>query len=124
MTKGQERDRRLPFLVMARTEPGSYPHPVEVAVHPDGPRSRLSFSIGPHAANAGGQVALARVLDERRTGLNPMFATEFDAAELHWLVPFLVRLQAGEDVKDEMIAAYATRHGRSPEVLWQEHYGE
>lgn len=109
---------------MARTAPGRHPHPVEVAVHPAGANSRMSFSIGPHAVNSGGQVALARVLDEHQTGLNPMFATEFDAAELHWLVPYLVRLQAGEDVKDEMVAAYAAQHDRSPEVLWQEHYGE
>ncbi|MFH7323841.1 hypothetical protein [Aeromicrobium sp. JJY06] len=124
MAGKRSRDRQLAFFVMARTEHGHYPHPVEVAVHPDGVSSRLSFSIGPHAANAGGQIALARVLDEQRTGLNPMFATEFDAAELHWLVPYLVRLQAGEDVKDEMVAAYAAQHGRSPEVLWQQHYGE
>ena len=113
----------LPFIVVARTGPGRYPHPVEVAVHPAGADSRVSFSVGPHAVNAGGQVALARVLDESQAGLNPLFATEFDAAELHWLVPFLVRLYAGEEVKDEIVSAYQALHGKSPETMHQAHYG-
>ncbi|WP_030144373.1 hypothetical protein [Glycomyces sp. NRRL B-16210] len=113
----------LPFLVVARTGPGPYPHPVEVAVHPAGADSRVSFSVGPHAVNAGGQVALARVLDESETGLSPVFAQEFDAAELHWLVPLLVRLHAGEEVKEEIVSAYKALHGKTPEIMQQAHYG-
>lgn len=124
MARAGNSDQRLSFLVVARTDPGPYPHPVEIAVHADGARSRMSFSIGPHAANAGGQLALARVLDEERSRLNPMFETEFAAADLHWLVPCLVRLQSGEDVLDEIAEAYAGRHGRAPGWLRQERYGE
>lgn len=106
------------FLVVARTSPGHYPHPVEVGVHPAGADSLVSFSIGPHVVNAGGQVPLYRVLDESGTGLNPIFAEEFDAAELHWLVPLLVRLLAGEDVTDDIVSAYRALHGRSPETMF------
>ena len=114
----------LSFLVVARTGPGPYPHPIEVGVHADGPRSRMSFSVGPHAANAGGQLPLARVLDEERTGLDPAFTTEFDAGQLHWLVPYLVRLHAGEEVLDEIIAAYRDQHGKAPRWMGQPRFGE
>lgn len=103
--------------MVARTNGGHWPHPVEVGVWPAGADSLLSFSIGPHAVNAGGVAALASVLDESRTGLNPVFAEEFEAAELHWLLPFLVRLHAGADVADEIAAAYRERHGRPPERM-------
>lgn len=109
--------QQLSFIVVARTGPGPYPHPVEAAIHPAGRDTRMSFSIGPHIVNAGGQVALARVLDGE--GLNPMFAEEFDAGDLHWLVPYLVRLQAGEDVTEEIVAAYVATHGRRPERMLQ-----
>lgn len=119
----KKKPTQLRFLVVARTDSGHWPHPVEVAVHPAGRDSRVSFSVGPHIVNAGGQIALSRVLDESRTGLNPLFAEEFDAAELHWLVPLLVRLHKGEDVADEIAAAYRERHGRDPESMFQERYG-
>ena len=117
MSKKRRRPQPLSFLVVARTSGGHWPHPVEVGVHPDGADSLLAFSIGPHAVNAGGVVPLANVLDESRTGLNPVFAEEFDAAELHWLVPLLVRLHGGADVAGEIAAAYRERHGRSPETM-------
>ncbi|SDC63822.1 hypothetical protein [Nocardioides lianchengensis] len=110
----------LTFLVVARTGPGDYPHPVEVAVHPAGPKSRMSFSIGPHAANVGGQIPLSRVLDG--TGLNPSFEEEFAAGDLSWLLPYLVRLQAGEDVESEIVEAYTARHGRAPQLSLQEYF--
>lgn len=113
MAKRKRVQRR--FIVVARTPSGSYPHPVEVMVHPAGRDSILGFSIGPHVVNAGGLVPLANVLDETRTGLNPMFAKEFDAAELHWLVPHLVRLHAGEDVAADIKSAYREIHGKWPE---------
>ncbi|MCD0445749.1 hypothetical protein LO763_19255 [Glycomyces sp. A-F 0318] len=116
MAKKQRDPQR--FLVLARTGSGPYPHPVEVGLHPAGADSFLAFSIGPHAANAGGLVRLRTVLDEAGTGLNPLFAEEFDAAELHWLVPLLVRLSAGEDVTDEVVSAYRERHGKRPETMW------
>ncbi|MEU5870642.1 hypothetical protein AB0A73_03675 [Glycomyces sp. NPDC047369] len=102
------------FIVVARTGSGPWPHPVEVAVHPAGADSIVAFSIGPHVVNAGGLVALATVLDETRTGLNPAFAEEFDAAELHWLTPLLARLFTGEDTTDEIVAAYRDLHGQRP----------
>ncbi|MBU2698056.1 hypothetical protein [Pimelobacter sp. 30-1] len=123
-TGHDQAEQPLEFLVVARTGPGPYPHPVEVALHPDGAASRVSFSIGPHAANAGGQVPLTDVLDDDRTGLDPRFATEFDAADLHWLVPYLVRLHAGEDTTDEIVAAYRERHGKTPRSLLQVRFGE
>ncbi|WP_112141606.1 hypothetical protein [Glycomyces dulcitolivorans] len=107
----------LRFLVVARTPPGPYPHPVEIAVYPAGADSLVSFSIGPHVVNAGGQVPLARVLDDAGTGLNPVFAEEFDAADLHWLVPYLVRLKAGDDVADDIVTAYRARHRTAPETM-------
>ncbi len=113
----KRRPAPLRFLVVARTAPGPWPHPVEVAVHPAGADSIVAFSLGPHAANAGGQVALSRVLDGSRTGLNPAFTEEFEAARLHWLVPFLVRLHAGEDVTDGIVAAYRAAHGTAPETM-------
>ncbi|MFI0801156.1 hypothetical protein ACXIZN_39835 [Amycolatopsis sp. TRM77291] len=113
----------LRFLVIARTAPGRHPHPMEVAVHPAGAASRVSISVGPHPVNAGGQVALSAVLDESRTGLDPLWEKDFDAAELHWAVPYLVRLQAGEDVADEIVAAYRARHGEAPATMFQERYG-
>lgn len=106
----------LRFLVLARTASGHYPHPVEVALYPDGANSIAAFSIGPHVVNAGGLVSLSVLIDETQGALNPSFNMEFDAAELHWLVPFLVRLKAGEDVKDEIVAAYRDLHGASPET--------
>jgi hypothetical protein len=39
------------------------------------------------------------------------------AERLDWLVPLLVRLHAGEDVKDEIEAAYRERHGGPPEWM-------
>jgi hypothetical protein len=107
----------MTFLVLARTESGSYPHPVEVALHPDRANSIAAFSIGPHAVNAGGLVHLSALIDASKGELNPQFATEFDAADLHWLVPFLVRLQAGEDVTKAIVAAYRERHGSPPETM-------
>ncbi|THV30691.1 hypothetical protein [Glycomyces paridis] len=118
----QQQREILDFVVVARTAPGPYPHPVEVAVHFDGADSVLSFSIGPHAANAGGQVWLSRVLDGPQTGLNPRFATEFDAAELDWLVPLLVRLRAGEEVAQEVEDAYRARHGKWPKTMQEGRY--
>ncbi|MFG3342458.1 hypothetical protein [Glycomyces sp. NPDC048151] len=107
----------MSFLVLARTESGAYPHPVEVALYPDGANSIAAISIGPHAANAGGLVHLSGLIDQARGELNPAHKAEFDAAELHWLVPFLVRLQAGEDVTKEIVAAYRERHGSQPETM-------
>lgn len=123
MPSSRKGDRQLTFIVVARTDPGPWPHPVEVALHPAGPDSRMSFSVGPHAANSGGQLALSRVLDDRRTGLNPMFDEEFASGDLHWLVPYLVRLHNGEDVEDEIVEAYAARHGRAPQLMGQEFFG-
>lgn len=119
MAKKKQKKRPDPprFLVVARTASGHWPHPVEVGVHTAGADSIVSFSVGPHAVNVGGQIPLSGVLDESRTGLNPVFAEEFDAAELHWLVPLLVRLHSGEDVRDEIVSAYRERHGASPETM-------
>ncbi|MFI9455009.1 hypothetical protein [Amycolatopsis sp. NPDC052450] len=113
----------LRFLVIARTAPGHHPHPMEVALHPAGAASRVSISVGPHPVNAGGQVALSQVLDESRTGLSPNWTEEFDQADLHWAVPYLVRLQAGEDTTDEIVAAYTARHGKPPATIHQGRYG-
>lgn len=116
-------DEMLEFLVVANTGSGPYPHPVEVALHPDGVDSRMSFSLGAHVANVGGQLPLSEVLDDEWTGLDPGFQLEFDAGDLHWLVPYLVRLMAGEDVTYDIVSAYVARHGRQPKVLRQRRYG-
>jgi hypothetical protein len=110
---GKKRKRPEPprFIVVARN--GS----IEVGVEPKGADSVLAFSIGPHPVNVGGLVPLGNVLDWERSGLNPWFNTEFEAAELDWLVPLLVRLHAGEDVSGEIKSAYQERHGRPPEMM-------
>ncbi|WP_335985666.1 hypothetical protein [Glycomyces sp. MUSA5-2] len=118
MAKRKRPAPRRQFIVVARTGSGPWPHPVEVGVHPAGADSLMSFSLGPHIVNAGGIVPLGNVLDESRTGLNPMFAEEFDAAGLHWLVPLLVRLHAGEEVAEEIRAAYRALHGKRPETMF------
>lgn len=117
---GKKRKRKAPprFIVVARTGSGGYPHPIEVGVQPNGADSVLAFSIGPHVVNAGGLVPLGNVLDWERTGLNPQFNKEFEAAELDWLVPLLVRLHAGEDVAEEIKLAYQERHGKRPEMMY------
>ena len=115
--KAKKAPEHMRFIVVARTASGEWPHPVEVGVHPAGANTLVAFSIGPHAANAGGMVPLPGVLDGSQTGLNPQFTEEFDAAELHWLVPFLVRLHAGEDVAGEIESAYLERHGKRPETM-------
>lgn len=110
------KEKRPNFMVLARTSSDRpYPHPVEVTLHPAGKDSILGFSIGPHVVNAGGLVPLERVLDDSQTGLNRAFNKEFDAAELQWVVPLLVRLHKGEDVKEEIVAAYKERHGSRPD---------
>lgn len=123
MARHHPPDTRLPFLVLASTPPGDYPHPIRVMLHPDGARSRMAFSLGPHAANVGGQVALSVVVDPGGAGLDPRFTREFDAADLHWVVPFLQRLQDGEEVTSEVEAAYRERHGRAPRWDAQERHG-
>jgi hypothetical protein len=117
---GKQRKRRTPqrFIMVARTGSGGYPHPIEVGVQPNGADSMLAFSIGPHVVNVGGIVPLGNVLDEDRTGLSPRFNEEFEAAELDWLVPLLVRLHAGEDVAEEIKSAYQERHGKRPEMMY------
>lgn len=50
--------------------------------------------------------------------LNPVFAQEFDAGGLAWLVPLLVRLRAGDDVTQEIIDGYRVEHGRYPAELY------
>jgi hypothetical protein len=111
---GKKRKRQAPprFIVVARNE-----YPIEVGVQPNGADSVLAFSIGPHVLNAGGLVPLGNVLDWERTGLNPQFDEEFEAAGLDWLVPLLVRLHTGEDVADEIKSAYQERHGKRPEMM-------
>ncbi|GAA1673023.1 hypothetical protein GCM10009830_19100 [Glycomyces endophyticus] len=101
--------------MVARTGPGPWPHPVEIGVQPAGANSVVSFSLGPHAVNSGGRVPLRSVLDG--TGLNPLFAAEFDAADLHWLVPHLVRLRDGQADAGDIRAAYEERHGKRPESM-------
>jgi hypothetical protein len=115
----QKREEPPRFIMVAQTaSAGGYPHPIEVGVQPNGADSVLAFSIGPHMANVGGLVRLDTVLDEHRTGLNPQFNEEFEAAELDWLVPLLVRLHAGEDVAEEINSAYQERHGKQPKLRY------
>lgn len=116
-------DEPRPYYVLASTGPGPWPHPVEVTVHPDGLDTRLTFSIGPHAGNVGGELGLDGVLDGEWADLDPGFSEEFDAADLRWLVPYLVRLAAGEDAFPEVVDEYVRRHGRQPDVRLQGRHG-
>ncbi|MFD0556457.1 hypothetical protein FB566_1697 [Stackebrandtia endophytica] len=115
MAKKKPAPRRT--IVLAQTGSGHWPHPVEVTLQLGGDVVQVGFSLGPHIVNAGGLVPLANVLDETGTGLNPMFSEEFDAAQLHWVIPYLARLHTGEDVIDEIHTAYRERHGKPPRIV-------
>jgi hypothetical protein len=113
-------DDLLSFVLVGRSDDGT----VGIAVAPARADSRVAFSIGPHAANVGGQVPLRDVLDETGTRLNPMYAEQFTAARCTWVVPYLVRLAEGRNVREsKLVAAFEKRHGYAPEVETQQRFG-
>lgn len=113
-------DDLLNFVVVGRSDDGT----VSIAVAPARSDSRVAFSIGPHAANVGGQVPVRDVLDETGTRLSPMYADHFDAARCNWVVPYLVRLAEGRNVREsKLVAAFEKRHGYAPEVETQQRFG-
>lgn len=108
---------QLNFLVLGHSPEGAtgWPHPVSISVYPRGERTLLNFSMGPHIANAGGQVAVTWVIIDG--ALNESFAEEFDACDARWLVPHLARLASGDEVTGrELIKAYRAKFGRSPKT--------
>lgn len=108
---------QLNFLVLGHSPEGAtgWPHPVSISVYPRGERTLLNFSMGPHIANAGGQVAVTWVILDG--ALNESFAEEFDACGARWLVPYLARLASGEEVTEhELIDAYRAKFGRHPKT--------
>ena len=110
----------LHFVVVGVSDDGT----VRIGVAPARADSRVSISIGPHAANVGAQVPLAHVLDESRTRLGPAHKEEFDAARCNWVVPYLVRLAEGRDVKEsKLVAQFEKRHGYAPDVETQPRSG-
>lgn len=116
---GNEEDQ-LRFVIVGRSDDGT----VTIAVAPARADSRVSISVGPHAANVGAQLGLADVLDESLTRLNPVHRDEFDQARCNWVVPLLVRLAAGKDVKErKLVSAYEKVHGYEPEIELQTRYG-
>jgi hypothetical protein len=107
----------LDFLVLGHSPEGAtgWPHPVTISIHPRGKTTLLNFSVGPHAANVGGQIPVTRVIFDGE--LNETFAEEFDACEARWLVPHLAQLAAGENVTAiDLIGAYRSRFGHQPRV--------
>lgn len=110
---------QLEFHVLGHSPEGAtgWPHPVTISIHPRGTTTLLNVSMGPHAANVGGQIPLTRVILDGE--LNEAFAEEFDACEARWLVPYLARLAAGEDVTvDDLVGAYRSKFARRPKVEW------
>lgn len=124
MSTGHARRRRrarlrqddgLTFLVLGHSPEGAtgWPHPVSISIHPRGRTTLINFSVGPHIVNSGGQMPVDHVILDGE--LNEVFAEEFEACEARWLVPYLARLAAGEDVTaDDLVAAYRSRFGGRP----------
>ena len=113
-------DDQLRFVVLGRSDDGT----VTIAIAPARVDTRVSLSAGPHASNAGGQVGLDVVLNETRTKPSPVWQEYFDAARANWLVPFLVRLAEGRDVKEsKLVKAFEKRHGYAPDIELQPRYG-
>ena len=107
----------LEFLVLGHSPEGAtgWRHPATLSVHPHGKKTLLNVSMGPSIVNAGGQLAVTRVILDG--ALDEAFAEEFDVCEARWLVPCLARLTAGQDLSaDELIEAYQSRFGRSPRI--------
>lgn len=105
----------LDFLVLGHSPDGAagWPHPVTIGVLPRGAATLVNLSMGPHTINVGGQVGVARVI--RDGELDETYAEEFDACGARWLVPYLARLAAGEEIsEEELIGAYRARFGREP----------
>lgn len=108
-------DDDLTFLLLGHSPEGAtgWPHPVSISVHPRGRTTLINFSVGPHIVNSGGQIPVGRVIVDGE--LNEVLAEEFDACEARWLVPYLARLAAGEDVTaDDLVAAHRSRFGQRP----------
>lgn len=111
---------QLRFIVLGRSDDGT----VTMSVAPARADTRVAISVGPHASNAGGQVGLDVVLNETRTKPSAGWQEYFDKARLNWLVPYLVRLAEGRDVKEsKLMAAFEKRHGYAPDVEVQPRYG-
>lgn len=89
---------------------------VSIKVHPAAIGTRLNISKdGPPIISVGGQFPVLGVVGTEG-GLNG-FQDEFDAAQAQWLVPYLARLAADEEVTEaELTAAYAERFGLEPVV--------
>ncbi|GAB3817303.1 hypothetical protein GCM10028820_18030 [Tessaracoccus terricola] len=107
----------LDFIVLGHSPDGAtgWPHPVTISVHPRGRTTLLNFSVGPHAANVGGQIPVTRVILDG--GLNESFAEEFDACEARWLVPHLAELVDGVNVTaTDLIGAYQSKFGHRPKA--------
>lgn len=107
--------KRLEFLVLGHSPEGAsgWPHPVTISVCARGKKTLVNFSMGPHIVNVGGQRTVTQVVVDG--GLDEAYAEEFDACGARWLVPYLVRLAAGEDVSEgELVAAYEARFGHAP----------
>jgi hypothetical protein len=113
-------DNVLRFVIVGRSDDGT----VTIGVAPARADSRVSISVGPHAANVGAQLGLTDVLDESLTRLRPGHRDEFDQARCNWVVPHLVRLAEGKDVKErKLVAAYEKRHGYEPDIEVQTRFG-
>lgn len=115
-----DEDDVLRFVVVGRSDDGT----VTIAVAPARADSRVAISVGPHAANVGAQLPLADVLDGSLKGLSPVHRDAFDQARCHWVVPYLVRLAEGRDVKESKLSgAFEKRHGYAPDTELQPRFG-
>ncbi|MBZ2195093.1 hypothetical protein [Occultella gossypii] len=95
---------------------GHLKEPVVVGLWLGGAEPVVTISEGSGHLGSGGAMWLEEVLTESG-GLQQRWEQAFAQAGALWVVPFLGRVAAGEQVaEDEIVNAYRQRHGTEPAV--------
>lgn len=85
----------------------TWPYWVDVSVSPG--RRLVAFAEGVGHGAVGGAFPVGEAV-------SPEWRKHLAGAEAEWLLPYLYRIVAGEDVDEqELVAAFTERHGRAPE---------
>lgn len=96
-------------LVLEPGAPYLYPYSVDVSVSP------LPAKVGFSEGDAHGAHGSVVCLDEALSG---RWDEHFAKAEAEWLLPYLLRLQAGGRVEEfELIADFERRNGYAPRTV-------
>lgn len=107
------------FLMLATNQwsasrDGRHVYPYEVQVSVVTPVPLVALSEGSAHGGGGGIFTVEAALSEP-------FRDTFRRAEGEWLIPWLERLAAGEEVAEaELVAAFVERHGREPQTWMAE----